>query len=189
MELHCRDKLCAGDDSKECESDPTGATHVFHLSVMCIYAHTCIHICLSGEPESKKQRCMDTRDSSGGGSTSVGDGSTSSHTPVSVGSSPCDHSLYYEGGYSQWREEPEYEGRWEEWDWPPADWRPRPWHQAYWDSTNPSTGTTPMTTSRATSTIHQIGPLRSGDRLLLLLHPYRVKSQSLQVSWLIWRVR
>ncbi|CAK8989531.1 unnamed protein product, partial [Durusdinium trenchii] len=40
---------------------------------------------------------------------------------------------YYEGGWSQWRNDSENEEKWKEWDWPPADWRPEPHHNAFAD--------------------------------------------------------
>ena len=41
---------------------------------------------------------------------------------------------YYEGGVSQWREEPQYEQMWSQWDWPPRDWRPSNFHEAFWNA-------------------------------------------------------
>ena len=46
---------------------------------------------------------------------------------------PEDH---YEGGCSQWREDPAYEQQWKHWDWPPRDWRPSKFHASYWDTSS-----------------------------------------------------
>ena len=40
---------------------------------------------------------------------------------------------YYEGGWSQWRNEEWAEPQWKNWDWPPAGWKPESYHGAYYD--------------------------------------------------------
>jgi len=43
---------------------------------------------------------------------------------------------YYQGSWSQWRNEPEYEGQWDKWQWPPAGWRPSRFHEAFYDQSS-----------------------------------------------------
>ena len=61
--------------------------------------------------------------------------SASPHTPTpSTSPGVSASSGAGAGGYSQWREESEWEDHWNQWDWPPHEsWTPQPWQQSHWD--------------------------------------------------------